>query len=130
MHSRAFLQYWNSPPYPNPVLAALSEAQGGTGNKTVGWWHQIKINGVSMHDAVMGWWNGTATSKQVHADCLYDARKSTSNQEVSTIALLFLRLIAYDYYRALRQLECTRCSTLAGQWHAASEPRQPHAVVH
>jgi len=83
------------------VLAALSEEQGGTGNRTRTWWHQIKINGVSMHDAVMTWWNATEVpikcggteacpgggkcpasgvcpsgNKTVHRDCLYNAEPS------------------------------------------------------
>eukprot|EP01047_Picozoa_sp_COSAG01_P105247 COSAG01_NODE_34479_length_547_cov_0.625000_1_plen_32_part_10 len=29
-----------------------------------------------MHDAVMLWWNGTDTSKQVHRDCFYNAQPS------------------------------------------------------
>lgn len=67
---------WNSPPYKNPVLAALPEADGGTAGKTTSWWNQIKINGVSMRDAVHAWWNGTDKSKMVHKDCFWDGNGS------------------------------------------------------
>jgi hypothetical protein len=56
----------------NPVLAALPVSEGGTGNKTTMWWNQIRINGVSMRDAVHKWWNGTDTSKTVHKDCVWN----------------------------------------------------------
>jgi hypothetical protein len=52
VHSCFLGAYWNSPPYPNPVLAALPEDKGGTGNQTRMWWHQIRIGGVSMYDAM------------------------------------------------------------------------------
>jgi hypothetical protein len=76
VHSCFLGAYWNAAPYPNPVLYALSEAQGGTGGRNRTWWHQIKINGVSMHDAVANWWNGSDTSKKVHSDCFYNAQPS------------------------------------------------------
>ena len=72
VHSCFLGAYWNSPPYPNPVLAALPVDQGGTGNKTTMWWNQIRIGGVSMRDAVHAWWNGSDTSKTLHRDCLWN----------------------------------------------------------
>ena len=63
VHSCFLGAYWNSPPYPNPVLAALPVSEGGTGNKTTMWWNQIRVGGVSMRDAVHAWWNGSDTSK-------------------------------------------------------------------
>ena len=58
------------------TAAPVAKAQGGTAGRTRTWWHQIRVNGVSMHDAVMAWWNGTDTSKQVHKDCFYNAQPS------------------------------------------------------
>ena len=72
VHSCFLGAYWNSPPYPNPVLAALPVSEGGTGNKTTMWWNQIRIGGVSMRDAVHAWWNGSDTSKTLHRDCLWN----------------------------------------------------------